>query len=82
MRKQIPTTFKQQQNEQELIDKIINLLQKYDDNITILATNQYHNLDTDDDIPTLVAKLRLFYGRQVLDTKISLRDLEITLANI
>ena len=71
-----------QKEEQKLIDKIINLLQKYDDNITILATNQYHNLDTDDDIPMLIAKLRLFYGRQVLDTKISLKDLEITLANI
>ena len=71
-----------QKDEQKLIDKIINLLQKYDDNITMLATNQYHNLNTDDDIPTLVAKLRLFYGRQVLDTNVSLRDLEITLANI
>ncbi len=71
-----------QKDEQKLIDKIINLLQKYDDNITMLATNQYHNLDTDDDIPTLVAKLRLFYGRQVLDTNVTLKDLEITLANI
>ena len=71
-----------QKDEQKLIDKIINLLQKYDDNITMLATNQYHNLNTDDDIPTLVAKLRLFYGRQVLDTNVTLKDLEITLANI
>jgi len=71
-----------QKDEQKLIDKIINLLQKYDDKITMLATNQYHNLDTDDDIPTLVAKLRLFYGRQVLDTNVTLKDLEITLANI
>tara|TARA_B100000900_G_scaffold374352_1_gene355582 strand:+ start:504 stop:728 length:225 start_codon:yes stop_codon:yes gene_type:complete len=71
-----------QKEEQKIIDKIINLLQKYDDKITMLATNQYHNLDTDDDIPTLVAKLRLFYGRQVLDTNVTLKDLEITLANI
>lgn len=71
-----------QKDEQKLIDKIINLLQKYDDNITMLATNQYHNLDTDDEIPMLVAKLRLFYGRQVLDTNVTLKDLEITLANI
>ena len=71
-----------QKEEQKIIDKIINLLQKYADKITMLATNQYHNLDTDDDIPTLVAKLRLFYGRQVLDTNVTLKDLEITLANI
>ena len=71
-----------QKEEQKLIDNIINLLEKYDDKITMLANNQYHNLDTDDDMPTLIAKLRLFYGNQVLDTNVSLNDLEITLASI
>ena len=71
-----------QKEEQKLIDNIIIILDKYEDKILVQATNQYHNLDTDDDIPMLIAKLKKFYGYQVLDTNVSLRDLEITLANI
>mgnify|MGYP003136364783 CR=1 FL=1 len=71
-----------QKEEQVLIDKIVNLLIKYEDKILSLATNQYHNFNTDDDIDLIQAKLNLFYGNQVLENKTTLKELEITLANI
>ena len=71
-----------QKEEQVLIDKIVNLLIKYEDNIQALANNQYHNFNTDDDMDLIQAKLNLFYGNQVLENKTTLKELEITLANI
>tara|TARA_R100000995_G_scaffold82265_1_gene55941 strand:+ start:1360 stop:1584 length:225 start_codon:yes stop_codon:yes gene_type:complete len=70
-----------QKQEQKLIDNIIKLLTKYEDKITMLATNQYHNTNTDDDIDLIECKLNIFYGNQVLDNKVTLDELEITLAN-
>jgi hypothetical protein len=70
-----------QKQEQKLIDNIIKLLTKYEDKITMLATNQYHNTNTDDDMDLIECKLNIFYGNQVLDNKITLDELEITLAN-
>ena len=70
-----------QKQEQKLIDNIIKLLNKYEDNILKLSTNQYHNTNTDDDMDLIQAKLNIFYGNQVLDNKVTLDELEITLAN-
>jgi len=70
-----------QKQEQKLIDNIIKLLNKYEDKITMLATNQYHNTNTSDDVELIECKLNIFYGNQVLDNKTTLDELEITLAN-
>lgn len=71
-----------QKQEQVLIDKIVKLLIKYEEKILALATNQYHNFNTSDDIDLIQAKLNIFYGNQVLENKTTLKELEITLANI
>ena len=70
-----------QEEESKLIDKIVNILFKYDKEIIILATNQYHNSDTSDNLELIMIKLRIFYGNQVLNNKVTLNELEITLAN-
>jgi len=70
-----------QKQEQKLIDNIIKLLTRYEDTITKLAINQYHNTNTNYDVDLIQAKLNIFYGNQVLDNKVTLDELEITLAN-
>ena len=70
-----------QKQEQKLIDNIIKLLTRHEDTITKLAINQYHNTNTNYDVDLIQAKLNIFYGNQVLDNKVTLDELEITLAN-
>ena len=63
----------------EITDKLSDIFTNYRDELLTIATNIYHNTDTDKDIEDIVIDLLKEYHQKVLSNDMSIRQVRIEL---
>ena len=63
----------------EITDILSDIFTNYSDELLAIATNIYHNTDTDKDIEDIVIDLQKEYHQKVLDNKMSIEQVRIDL---
>jgi|TARA_R100000482_G_scaffold100297_1_gene43701 hypothetical protein len=63
----------------EITGKLADVLDNYSDELLALATNVYHNTDTDKNIEDIVIDLKKQYHEKVLSNDMSIQQVEIEL---
>ena len=67
------------QHYDEITDKLSDIFTNYSDELLTIATNIYHNTDTDKDIEDIVIDLQKHYHQKVLSNDMSIRQVRIEL---